>query len=259
MAETAAVADMSIPIAGPPSADHMQAWLQRRGAHRRMVDHIALAIWGHAVAHGIDPVIVCQSALETGWGHYPGQVRPASHNTCGLRDRSGRGFASFPDWTTGALAHIQHLARYAGVAAARQPQRRSSSTGVRSPEHSASACTTSCCRPFVRSSSRIAERSTPTHGSSAISRTLRWPRWSAHQRSQDAVTASTQRSWPTSFTAIKALADHFYELRAEGRSVKDNPYGLSSAQQAHLGKMRTQHRTVLAKVDEFSEWLHRRV
>lgn len=109
---------MTVPIAGAPSATRQQValWLQHRGAHDRMRFDIAGAVWDHAVVHGVDPVVaIGQSALETGWGRYPGAMDPTMHNTCGLRSAGGVGFASFDTWADGALAHIQHLARYAGL------------------------------------------------------------------------------------------------------------------------------------------------
>jgi N-acetylmuramoyl-L-alanine amidase len=69
---------------------------------------------------------------ETGNGSYSGQVKPQFYNTCGLKVRhlglypevdGDRPLAHqmFPNWRVGAIAHVQHLMAYAGVAVLHEP------------------------------------------------------------------------------------------------------------------------------------------
>lgn len=87
------------------------------------------ALWWAAVRYGVDPVgVVAQSWKETGGGHFTGRVKPLFYNTCGLKIRHLDLFPGvtdgdnplahqmFPNWTIGALAHVQHLRAYAGWA-----------------------------------------------------------------------------------------------------------------------------------------------
>ena len=97
-----------------------QAWAQRRGAEPIFVN-VAPLYWELAPQLGIRPeVAYAQSAKETGFGHFGGAVSPDFHNWCGLKTRDATGdspedHARFPDDRTGVLAHLQHLAAYAGL------------------------------------------------------------------------------------------------------------------------------------------------
>jgi N-acetylmuramoyl-L-alanine amidase len=67
--------------------------------------------------------MVAQCAVETGWGRFGGVLDASFNNTCGLKTKTGGAdddpdaHARFPDLATGALAHAQHLYRYATDAA----------------------------------------------------------------------------------------------------------------------------------------------
>ena len=87
---------------------------------------IVPALWDAALGYELDPVgLVAQAAHETGWGNFPGQVRPEFYNTCGLKVRHQDLFPGitdgdrplahqlFPNWQAGAVAHAQHLRAYA--------------------------------------------------------------------------------------------------------------------------------------------------
>lgn len=87
---------------------------------------MAPALWTQAVSHGIDPlVMVAQSAKETAWGNFTGNVKPWFYNTCGLKIRNTNEFdcakgdlpmahATFASWDAGACAQAQHLLAYCG-------------------------------------------------------------------------------------------------------------------------------------------------
>lgn len=63
--------------------------------------------------------MAAQCAHETGWGRFGGVIDASWNNTCGLKVKAGGAdddpdaHARFPDLATGALAHAQHLYRYA--------------------------------------------------------------------------------------------------------------------------------------------------
>lgn len=95
-------------------------------------------LWQTALTHGIDPVgMIAQSAHETGWGSYPGNVKAWFYNPAGIKVRypdnvravlaADRGVpvdqvssdhplvhAIFPNWKVGITAHAQHLWAYCG-------------------------------------------------------------------------------------------------------------------------------------------------
>ncbi|MBO8163776.1 MAG: trypsin-like peptidase domain-containing protein, partial [Brevibacillus sp.] len=71
---------------------------------------------------GIRPeVAYAQAAKETAFGRFGGVVTRDHHNWCGLKTTQGGSnsdpyaHAKFPDDEVGVLAHLQHLALYAGV------------------------------------------------------------------------------------------------------------------------------------------------
>jgi hypothetical protein len=118
-------------IIGPPTAtyERMLAFAINRGAHRRFIDEMLPIVWSVAETHEINPVgMVCQAGLETGWGHFSGNVKPEFHNTCGLKVSAEQqamfpgvtdgdnplAHAMFSNWRVGAVAHAQHLWAYVG-------------------------------------------------------------------------------------------------------------------------------------------------
>lgn len=103
----------------PPRA--VEAVAQRHGAHVRYFAVIPL-YYEIAPRYRIRPsVALAQAAHETGWGHFRGVVPATFHNWCGLKTAVGGAdtdpfaHARFADDRTGVLAHVQHLAAYAGT------------------------------------------------------------------------------------------------------------------------------------------------
>ena len=110
-------------ILGPSSVsvEAAQAWARSKNAHQRAVD-VARLYWQIAPRYGIPPEIAFAQAMhETDWGKYTGVVPSTYHNWCGLKTKQGGSNTSasahqaFPSDDVGVLAHIQHLARYAGA------------------------------------------------------------------------------------------------------------------------------------------------
>lgn len=94
--------------------------------HARFPDMVT-ASWAAAQKYELDPVgLVAQMAVETGWGTFPGKVRPEFHNPCGLKWHDAvralypdlmaadapLAHAVFSNWRTGCEAHAQHVLAY---------------------------------------------------------------------------------------------------------------------------------------------------
>lgn len=119
-------------IIGPPSATQSTVAARiesRAGVHPRFMADMFSPLWDAAVHYFIDPVgVVAQSAKETGWGNFGGNVRPEFRNTCGLKIRADQqalfpgvtngdnplAHSMFASWDVGARAQVQHLRIYAG-------------------------------------------------------------------------------------------------------------------------------------------------
>jgi len=94
------------------------------------VDDMFPELWQAAEDNGIRPEgMVAQAGKETSWGQYPGRVRPWFYNTAGIKVAHVGEVVTllgtsdgdhplvhqqFPNWRVGAIAHAQHLVRYAG-------------------------------------------------------------------------------------------------------------------------------------------------
>ncbi|UFJ40105.1 N-acetylmuramoyl-L-alanine amidase [Brevibacillus humidisoli] len=111
------------PIAGQAQATVQQAqeWARNRGASQAFID-VAPIYWRLGAEMGIRAeVAYAQAAKETAFGRFGGVVTRDHHNWCGLKTTQGGAnsdpyaHAKFPDDETGVLAHLQHLALYAGV------------------------------------------------------------------------------------------------------------------------------------------------
>jgi hypothetical protein len=118
-------------ILGPPTATLAQVTERAPGGLFRSA--MLLPLWSAAYDRGVDPVgVIAQAMKETGNGTYTGQVKPQFYNTCGLKVRHLGMFPEadgdrplahqmFPNWRVGAIAHVQHLLPYAGVAVNHEP------------------------------------------------------------------------------------------------------------------------------------------
>lgn len=114
---------MGTAILGNAQATEEQAkeWAKQRKATDEFISLAAL-YWKIAPSLNVRPeVAYAQSAKETGFGRFGGVINATYHNPCGLKTTSGgsnsdpNAHQRFPDWPTGILAHVQHLALYAGV------------------------------------------------------------------------------------------------------------------------------------------------
>lgn len=109
-------------ILGPStvSVEAAQAWARSKNAHQRAV-LVAPLYWQTAPRYGIPAELAFAQAMhETNWGKYTGVVIPEFHNWAGIKTRTATGdrledHQRFPSDEVGVLAHVQHLARYAGA------------------------------------------------------------------------------------------------------------------------------------------------
>lgn len=103
------------------SLEAARSWARARGADQRYVN-VAALYWQTAPRYGIPPEIpYAQAGKETNNGRYTGVVPASSHNWAGIKTRRGgadtdpAAHAAFDSDAEGVLAHVQHLARYAGA------------------------------------------------------------------------------------------------------------------------------------------------
>ncbi len=112
----------SIPIvaASQVSQEKAVAWAAGRNAHPRFID-IARAYWEYGQRTGICPeVLYAQSAHETRFGHFTGQVPPTYNNWAGIKTANATGdnpedHEQFATPEDGVRAHFNHMAAYVGL------------------------------------------------------------------------------------------------------------------------------------------------
>jgi len=97
------------------------AWAVSRGA-TDLFASLASLYWAYAPERGVRPeVAYAQSAKETGFGNFGGVITPQYRNPCGLKTTDGGensdpdAHQKFPTWEVGVIAHLDHLALYAGA------------------------------------------------------------------------------------------------------------------------------------------------
>lgn len=112
------------PIITTPSSSitQMEDWARSKGATTTFIS-LARKYWNLAPKHGgIDPVVAyAQAAKETGFGRFGGIIDESFNNPCGLKtpqggaDNDPLAHQKFTSWDEGIMAHLDHLALYAGA------------------------------------------------------------------------------------------------------------------------------------------------
>lgn len=112
------------PIIAPASALQVQAeaWARNKNATATFIG-LAEKYWKLAAQRGnIDPAVAyAQAAKETGFGRFGGVIDETYNNPCGLKttqggdDKDPAAHMRFKDWDEGIVAHLDHLALYAGA------------------------------------------------------------------------------------------------------------------------------------------------
>ena len=113
--------DTSVYIIGKPPVTYKSAqeWAIKKGAAQQFVN-LAEIYW--LVCGEVNPVVAyAQAAVETGYGKFGGVIDESYYNPCGLKttkggdDKDPAAHNKFCCWHAGVLAHIDHLALYAGA------------------------------------------------------------------------------------------------------------------------------------------------
>lgn len=109
-------------ILSEPTAtkEQLLEWVKVKNPNQLAINLLDL-FWNISIDNGVNPVIVyCQSMKETGYMKFGGVLDESFKNTCGLKNYKGGGdydpdaHKVFSSWTKGILAHVEHLALYAG-------------------------------------------------------------------------------------------------------------------------------------------------
>ena len=101
--------------------ENAKQWAKNRGATETFIGLADLYWKFSSECGGVNPTLAyAQAALETGYGKFGGAVKEEFKNPCGLKtaianDDSPDAHAKFKTWEDGVLAHLDHLALYAGA------------------------------------------------------------------------------------------------------------------------------------------------
>lgn len=97
-------------------------WLRGKGVNTVVAHKLIPLYWRYAPSRGVRPeAAFVQFCHETGWGRFGGVVDEDFNNPCGLKVSAGGdnldpdAHAKFPTWAMGVIAHLDHLALYAGA------------------------------------------------------------------------------------------------------------------------------------------------
>lgn len=120
----AAAREPGTPILGPARAtiEQAQAWARSRGATEEFIA-LAPLYWRLGPQRGgVEPAAAyCQAAKEQAFGRFGGVLDPTFRNPCGLKTAEGGSNSDpaahqrFASWEEGVIAHLDHLALYAGA------------------------------------------------------------------------------------------------------------------------------------------------
>jgi N-acetylmuramoyl-L-alanine amidase len=140
---------MPTPILGQARTTPERAirWAVTRGAIMPFAIDLPPLYWREATRIGVRPEVAwVQACHETGFFKYGRAVTPEHHNYCGLKvpdpaafaDDDPRAHARFPSPEVGVLAHLEHLAIYAGCPGFPRSYRKLAAddwTGCADPRH----------------------------------------------------------------------------------------------------------------------------
>lgn len=111
-------------IINKPTAtkEQVYTWLDGIETHHPLCKGMVELFFEIAPKEGVDPIVaIAQAMKETGHFNFKGVLKPNFCNTCGLKNSKGGGDTDpdahhrFDYWEDGILAHVEHLALYAGA------------------------------------------------------------------------------------------------------------------------------------------------
>ncbi|WP_342985465.1 glucosaminidase domain-containing protein, partial [Clostridium saudiense] len=104
------------------SVESVEAWARSKNATETFVSLAKIYKQYGQARGGVNWVLAyVQAAKETGYGRFGGVLDESYHNPCGLKipsggdDRDPNAHKRFDNWEQGVIAHLDHLALYAGA------------------------------------------------------------------------------------------------------------------------------------------------
>ena len=116
------IGDINIISTTNISVERAQEWARGNGATQTFISLAPLYEKYAKSRGGINWAIAyVQAAKETGYGRFGGVLDESYHNPCGLKNPTGGddydpdAHKKFDNWDQGVIAHLDHLALYAGA------------------------------------------------------------------------------------------------------------------------------------------------
>ena len=123
VSRAAAIGNVNILSSDSTTVAQAEAWARAKGATEEFVGLASLYQKYASSRGGVNWVVAyVQAAKETGYGKFGGVLDASYHNPCGLKNSSGgadedpNAHKRFDNWDQGIIAHLDHLALYAGAA-----------------------------------------------------------------------------------------------------------------------------------------------
>ena len=123
VSRAAAIGNVNILSSDSTTVAQAEAWARAKGATEEFIGLASLYQNYASSRGGVNWVVAyVQAAKETGYGKFGGVLDASYHNPCGLKNSSGgadedpNAHKRFDNWDQGIIAHLDHLALYAGAA-----------------------------------------------------------------------------------------------------------------------------------------------
>ena len=117
-----AIGNIEILSEASVSVERAQQWARGKNATETFISLAPLYEKYAKSRGGVNWLVAyVQAAKETGYGRFGGVLDESYHNPCGLKNTSGggdydaNGHKKFDNWDQGVIAHLDHLALYAGA------------------------------------------------------------------------------------------------------------------------------------------------
>ena len=123
VSRAAAIGNVNILSSDSTTVAQAEVWARAKGATEEFIGLASLYQKYASSRGGVNWVVAyVQAAKETGYGKFGGVLDASYHNPCGLKNSSGgadedpNAHKRFDNWDQGIIAHLDHLALYAGAA-----------------------------------------------------------------------------------------------------------------------------------------------
>ena len=122
VSRAAAIGNVNILSSDSTTVAQAEAWARAKGATEEFIGLASLYQKYAGSRGGVNWALAyVQAAKETGYGRFGGVLDASYKNPCGLKESSGGGdydpnaHKRFDTWDQGIIAHLDHLALYAGA------------------------------------------------------------------------------------------------------------------------------------------------